>query len=326
MKSCLKSTCQSSPDLHVCPSIPVKRLVYEADHKALDDNSQKVVVQLFSELSDAHDNLSKVAKSISKLGKITSLEKFGFILKLAIRPLIQLKILPNLCSPGDLWFSSERLTQEEYFQEMCINEILPKPYHNKFSKVPIKHVTYCLATATHYLLRKCMFDLKVAKEFAVAEKKLHLAISGRKYDLGKKPPKPKPHVKPTTKKKKSAKPGEPKMDERAKIPEDKQPSPEDSDQPQSDDVDDDDDNLLPDPFSPQEKKPKMSGTKEDQGAEDTQETQEMDTMPECISSDNNDAPLKSFDTKNPAGIPKTSHHQPKTFTMKNPPSHRPCNK
>ena len=83
------------------------RLVHEADHKALNDAGQKVVVQLFSELSDAHDNLSKVAKSISKLGWITSPEQFSFILKLAVRPLIQLKIPPHLCSLGDLWFAKE---------------------------------------------------------------------------------------------------------------------------------------------------------------------------------------------------------------------------
>ena len=151
------------------------RLAHEVDYKAPDDKGQKVVVQLFSELSDAHDNLSKVAKSISKLGKITSPEQFGFILKLTIRPLIQLKVPPQLSSPGDLHFSSERLTQEEYFKEICINEILPKPYHNKFSKVSIKQATCCLATATLYLLRKCMFDSKVSqstltKEFAVVEK------------------------------------------------------------------------------------------------------------------------------------------------------------
>ena len=62
----------------------LKRLVHEVDHKALDDKGQKVVVQLFSELSDVHDNLSKVAKSISKLGTITSPEQFCFILKLTI--------------------------------------------------------------------------------------------------------------------------------------------------------------------------------------------------------------------------------------------------
>ena len=74
---------------------------------------------------------------------------------------------------------------------------------------------------------------------------------------------------------------------------------------------------MPDPFPPKEKKAMMSGTKEDQGADDTQA--EMDTMPELISSDDDDAPLKCFDTKNPAGIPKMSHHQPKMFTTKNPP-------
>ena len=50
------------------------RLVHEANHKALDDASQKVVVELFSQLSDTHDNLSKVTKSISKLGQITNPE------------------------------------------------------------------------------------------------------------------------------------------------------------------------------------------------------------------------------------------------------------
>ena len=156
-----------------------------------------------------------------------------------------------------------------------------------------------------------MFDSRVsqstlAKEFTVAEKKLHLAVSGRKYDPGKKTPKLKTRVKSSTQKKKSAKPDEPKKDRTTEIPEDKQASPEDPDQLQSDDVNDKDDDLLPDPFAPKEKKAKMSGTKEDQGAEDTQA--EMDTMLKLISSDDNDTPLKSFDTKNPAGIPKMSHH------------------
>ena len=49
----------------------------------------------------------------------------------------------------------------------------------------------CLAAAAHFLIRKKLFNSKypqllVAKDFAVAEKKLHLAVSGRKYDPGKK--------------------------------------------------------------------------------------------------------------------------------------------
>ena len=46
----------------------------------------------------------------------------------------------------------------------------------------------------HFLIRKKLFNTKypqllVAKDFAVAEKKLHLTVSRRKYDPGKKAPK-----------------------------------------------------------------------------------------------------------------------------------------
>ena len=48
-----------------------------------------------------------------------------------------------------------------------------------------------MAAAAHFLIRKELFNskyqqLQVAKDFAVAEKKLHLTTSGRKYDPGKK--------------------------------------------------------------------------------------------------------------------------------------------
>ena len=48
-----------------------------------------------------------------------------------------------------------------------------------------------MAAAAHFLIRKKLFNSKctqlhVTKDFAVAEKKLHLTISGRKYDPGKK--------------------------------------------------------------------------------------------------------------------------------------------
>ena len=189
---------------------------------------------------------------------------------------------------------------------MCVNEILSKPFHNKLSTIPVKHTIHCLATTTHHLLRKKMFHSKISqatllKEFMVAKKKLHLAISGRKYDPGKKFPKQKPCDKPEPKKKKAAKADEPKTDQVVEIPEDKEPSPEDLGEPQSDDADDDDnDDSLPDPFSLQEpKRPKMLGTKEDQDEENTQ-TQTMATdMPELISSDEEAVPQKTFTTKKP---------------------------
>ena len=197
---------------------------------------------------------------------------------------------------------------------MCVNEILPKPSHNKLSTVPLKHTTHCLAAATHYLLRKKMFHSKISqatltKEFVVAKKKLHLAISGRKYDPGKEFPKQKPHDKPDLRKKKAAKMDEPKTDEVVKIPEDKQSAPEDLGEPQSDDAEDDDDDdddddgndSLPDPFLLWEpKRPKTSETKDDQDEENTQ-TQTMDIdMPELISSNEEAAPQKAFTTKKPS--------------------------
>ena len=51
-----------------------------------------------------------------------------------------------------------------------------------------------MAAAAHFLIRKKLFNTKypqllVAKDFAVAEKKLHLTVSRRKYDPGRKAPK-----------------------------------------------------------------------------------------------------------------------------------------
>ena len=85
----------------------------------------------------------------------------------------------------------ERLTQEETVEEYCCNLILPRPFHPKFSSISFKHPTRCLAAAAHFLIRKELFNskypqLQVAKDFAVAEKKLHFTTSRRKYDPGKK--------------------------------------------------------------------------------------------------------------------------------------------
>ena len=60
--------------------------------------------------------------------------------------------------------------------------------------IAFKHPMRCLAAAAHFLIRKKLFNSKypqllVAKDFAVAEKKLHLTVSRRKYDPGKKAPK-----------------------------------------------------------------------------------------------------------------------------------------
>ena len=161
---------------------------------SFDKAGQQAVTHLFSHLQDAHNHMSQVAQAMVQLSKVSSPEQFTFVLKLAVRPIIQLKIPPHLSAPTELKFEKERLTQEEITEEYCWNLILPRPFHPKISGIFFKQPTRCLAPAAHFLIRKELFNskypqLQVAKDFAVAEKKLHLTASGRKYDPGKKAPK-----------------------------------------------------------------------------------------------------------------------------------------
>ena len=156
-----------------------------------DKKGQQAVTALFGHLQDAHNHMAEVAKAIMNVSAVSSPEQFTFVLQLAVRPIVQLKIPPYLSSPTELKFERERLTPEELTEENCCNLILPRPFHPKFAKLDFKDPTRCLAAAAHFLIRKELFSSKctqlhVAKDFAVAEKKLHLAISGRKYDPGKK--------------------------------------------------------------------------------------------------------------------------------------------
>ena len=161
--------------------------------KTFDNAGQQAITHLFSHLQDAHNHMSQVAQAVVQLSKVSSNEQFTFVLKLTVRPIIQLKIPPHLSAPTELKFEKERLTQEETVEEYCCNLILPRPFHPNFSGISFKHPTRCLAAAQHFLIRKELFNskypqLQVAIDFVGAEKKLHLAASRTKYDPGKKVP------------------------------------------------------------------------------------------------------------------------------------------
>ena len=170
----------------------ITRLAQDPEPLPMAEDAKKIIMTIFSHLQEAHENIAQVAGAIVNLGEVTHPDTFGFVLKLAVCPLIQLKFPPpHLFSPGDLHFSKGRLTPEEMCEEMCVNELLLKPFHPEFSKVPHKHPTRVLATAVHFLICKRMFDTKISQaelsqDFAIAEKKLHMAVSESKYDPGKK--------------------------------------------------------------------------------------------------------------------------------------------
>ena len=180
----------SSDEIPDGPEV-LSRMRLQTNIPSFDKKGQQAVTALFGHLQDAHNHMAEVAKAIMNVSAVSSPEQFTFVLQLAVRPIVQLKIPPHLSSPTELKFERERLTPEELTEENCCNLILPRPFHPKFAKLDFKDPTRCLAVAAHFLIRKKLFNFKctqlhVAKDFAVAEKKLHLTISRRKYDPGKK--------------------------------------------------------------------------------------------------------------------------------------------
>ena len=164
-----------------------------------------------------------------------------------------------------------------------------------------------MAAAAHFLIRKKLFNSKctqlhVAKDFAVAEKKLHLAISGRKYDPGKKASKRK-HTsdvktsdpKPSTSKDKSTSEQQP-QDE--SVPEQ---------QPQDESISEQQPQDEPVPEQQQD----VPATKQQDKASDmltSLSSDESITLPDYSQS------LKTFTTKDPSSVPKKPRYslRPKT--------------
>ena len=161
-----------------------------------------------------------------------------------------------------------------------------------------------LAAAAHFLIRKKLFNTKypqllVAKDFAVAEKKLHLAVSRRKYGPGKKAPK--------KRRTSDVKTADPKPSTSQDQPQD-QSAPEQ--QPQDESVSEQ---------QPQDK----SVSEQPQGTSATEQQPQGEATDTLSSQSSNDdtplpdyaAALKTFMTKDPSSIPKKPRYslRPKTY-------------
>ena len=156
-----------------------------------------------------------------------------------------------------------------------------------------------MAAAAHFLIRKKLFNSKypqllVAKDFAVAEKKLDLAVSGRKYDPGKKAPK--------KRRTSDVKTADPKPSTSQDQPQDKSVSEQ---QPQDDSI------------SEQQSQGASTSEQQPQGEASTSTLQEP--VPSQFSNDETlpDAwtmARKTFATKDPSSIPKKPKYslRPKT--------------
>ena len=112
----------SSDSIPTGPEVTSKMCLQESI-PCFDQKGQHAVTRLFGHLQDTHNHMSEVAKAI--VDEESSPEQFTFVLQLAVRPIIQLKIPPHLSAPTDMLFEKERLTPEEITEENCCNLILP---------------------------------------------------------------------------------------------------------------------------------------------------------------------------------------------------------
>ena len=143
-----------------------------------------------------------------------------------------------------------------------------------------------MAAAAHFLIRKKLFNSKypqllVAKDFAVAEKKLHLAVSGRKYNPRKKAPKRK-HT----------------SDDKAADP---KPSTS-QDQPQGKSI--------------SEQQPQGASTTEQQPQGEADTDTQQEPVPSQFSNDDElpdpyGTATKTFETKDPRSVPKKPKYSSK---------------
>ena len=114
----------SSDSMPTGPEVTSKMRLQQ-NMPAFDNKRQQAITRLFGHLQDAHNHMSEVAKAVVNVSEVCSPEQFTFVLQLAVRPIIQLKIPPHLSSPTDLLVEKERLTPEEITEENCCNLILP---------------------------------------------------------------------------------------------------------------------------------------------------------------------------------------------------------
>ena len=306
----------SSDEIPTGPEVTSKMRL-QGNLPCFDKKGQQAVTKLFTHLQDTHNHMAEVAKAVVNVSQVSSPEQFTFVLQLAVRPIIRLKIPPHLSAPTELKCEKERLTPEEIAEENCCNLILPRPFHPQFTKIDFKDPTRCLAAAAHFLIRKKLFNSKctqlhVTKDFAVAEKKLHLAVSGRKYDPGKKASKRKrtsdvktADPKPSTSKDKSVSEQQP----QDKSISEQQPQDESvSEQhPQDESVSE----QQPQDESISEQQPQDESVPEQQQSPATEQQQDKasDTLTsqssnDCIILPDYGPALKTFTTKDPSSVPK----------------------
>ena len=130
----------------------LNRLAALPNFKNVEGTDREEVCELFDSLKTAHATIADAAGSLASLSCRLHPHQFQFLLKHSICPLIQLQIPTHLCHPGELRFEKQYLSNDELYEQCCVNTLLPRPYHPSSDSIPPKHPTRALAAAIHYQL------------------------------------------------------------------------------------------------------------------------------------------------------------------------------
>ena len=160
----------------------LNRLAALPNFKDIEGADREEVCELFDSLKTAHATITDAASSLASLGQRLHPHQFQFLLKHSICPLIQLQIPAHLCHPGELRFEKQHLSNDELYEQCCVNTLLPRPHHPALNSIPPKHPTRALAAAIHYHLQKRMCtkfnasQTEIADLFQVERKKFFTSV------------------------------------------------------------------------------------------------------------------------------------------------------
>ena len=147
----------------------LNRLAVLLNFKDIEGADREEVYELFDSLQTAYATIADAANSFASLSHRLHPHQFQFLLKHSIHPLIQLQIPAHLCHPSELRFEKKYLSNDELYEQCCVNTLLPRPYHPSLDSIPPKHPTRALAAAINYHLQKRMCTKFTASQTEVAD-------------------------------------------------------------------------------------------------------------------------------------------------------------
>ena len=132
----------------------LNRLAVLPNFTDIQSEDREEVCDPFDLFQTAHAAIADASSILASLGQRLHPNQSQFLFKHSICPLIQLQIPAHLCHLGELRFAKQHLTDDELYEQRCVNTLLPRPHHPDLDNIPPKHPTRALAAAIHYQLRK----------------------------------------------------------------------------------------------------------------------------------------------------------------------------